>query len=42
MLFRSLDLTRPGVFAPVRDLGSAFGSDGTHVLMVKMTYWLGL
>jgi hypothetical protein len=38
----TLDLTRPGVFAPVRDLGSAFGSDGTHVLMVKMTYWLGL
>jgi len=37
----TLDLTRPGVFTPVRDLGSAFGADGTHVFMVKMTYWLG-
>jgi hypothetical protein len=38
----TLDLSRPGVFTPVRDLGSAFGSEGTHVFMVKMTYWLGL
>jgi hypothetical protein len=38
----TLDLARPGVFTPVRDLGSAFGADGTHVFMVKMTYWLGL
>ena len=24
------------------DLGSAFHAQGTHVFMVKMTYWLGL
>jgi hypothetical protein len=38
----ALDQARPGVFAPLTDLGSAFGADGTHVFMVKMTYWLGL
>ena len=37
----TLDLARPGVFTPGRDLGSAFGAAGTHVFMVKMTYWLG-
>jgi hypothetical protein len=36
------DPARPGVFTPFRDLGSVFGADGTHVAMVKMTYWLGL
>jgi hypothetical protein len=38
----TLDLARPGIFTPLRDLGSAFGADGTHVFMLKMTYWLGL
>jgi hypothetical protein len=38
----TLDATRPGVFAPVTDLRSAFLAEGTHVFMVKMTYWLGL
>jgi hypothetical protein len=38
----TLDLARPGVFTPVRDLGSVFGASGTHVFMVKLTYWLGL
>ena len=38
----TLDEARPGVFTPLRDLGSAFGADGTNVLMLKMTYWLGL
>jgi hypothetical protein len=38
----TLDLARPGTFTPLRDLGAGFGADGTHVFMVKMTYWLGL
>ncbi len=38
----TLDLVRPGIFTPLRDLGAGFGADGTHVFMVKMTYWLGL
>lgn len=38
----TLDLARPGVFTPLGDLSSAFGADGTHVVMLKMTYWLGL
>jgi hypothetical protein len=38
----SLDLERPGSFAPWRDLGTAFGAEGTHVFMVKMSYWLGM
>ena len=38
----TLDEARPGVFTPLRDLGSAFGADGTNVFMLKMTYWLGL
>ncbi len=36
------DATRPGVYDPVRDLGSAFGGAGTNVVMVKLNYWLGL
>jgi hypothetical protein len=36
------DASRPGEFSPFRDLGSAFAADGTHVLAVKLTYWLGL
>jgi uncharacterized protein DUF5916 len=36
------DTSRPGVFSPLRDLGDAFGADGTHVFMIKMNYWLGL
>ena len=38
----ALDTSRPGVFAPFRDLGSAFEARGTNVLMVKASYWLGL
>jgi hypothetical protein len=34
------DFARPGQFSPLRDLGSAFGADATHVLMVKASYWL--
>jgi hypothetical protein len=36
------DASRPGDFSAFRDLGSAFSADGTHVLAVKLTYWLGL
>ena len=36
------DHARPGAFSPWRDLGSAFGGDGTNVFMVKVNYWLGL
>jgi hypothetical protein len=36
------DSSRPGVFSAFRDLADAFGADGTHVFMIKMTYWLGL
>ncbi len=36
------DTTRPGVFSPLTDLGSAFSADGTNAFMVKMNYWLGL
>jgi hypothetical protein len=35
------DTARPGAFRPLRDLGDAFGADGTQAVMVKMTYWLG-
>jgi hypothetical protein len=38
----TLDPARPGVFTPLQDLGSAFGAHGTHVVMLKMTYWFGL
>jgi hypothetical protein len=36
------DETRPGLFSPIRDLGGAFGANGTNVLMVKLNYWMGL
>ncbi len=36
------DTSRPGEFAPFRDLRSGFGAGGTQVLMVKLNYWLGL
>ncbi len=36
------DGSNPGVFRPWQDLGTAFAADGTHVFMVKATYWLGL
>jgi hypothetical protein len=36
------DTSRPGVFSPLRDLGTAFGAPGTNALMVKLNYWLGL
>ena len=38
----TLDLTRPGVFSPLSDLGGAFRAEGTNVFMVKIAYWLGL
>lgn len=34
------DLSRPGVFSPTRDLGSAFGAPGTNVFAIKINYWL--
>lgn len=34
------DMTRAGVFSPFRDLGGAFGAEGTHIFMVKASYWL--
>ena len=34
------DSSRPGVFSPLRDLGDAFRADGTHALLVKVSYWL--
>jgi Domain of unknown function (DUF5916) len=36
------DASRPGVFSPLRDLGTGFSGNGTNVFMVKMNYWLGL
>ena len=36
------DSSRPGVFSPLRDLGTAFTAGGTNAFMVKMNYWLGL
>jgi hypothetical protein len=36
------DSSRPGVFSPWQDFRTAFRADGTHVLMVKLNYWLGL
>jgi hypothetical protein len=38
----TLDEARPGVFDPLRDLGGGFSAEGTQVLMVKVTYWLGM
>jgi len=37
----TIDTTRAGRFAPLRDLESAFGGAGSHVAMVKLSYWLG-
>jgi hypothetical protein len=34
------DTSRPGVFSPARDLGSAFKAPGTNVFAVKINYWL--
>ena len=34
------DFSRPGQFSPLRDFGSAFGADATHIFMVKASYWL--
>lgn len=38
----TLDAARPGVFAAGRDLRDAFAAPGTHVLLVKLNYWMGL
>ena len=34
------DTARPGRFDPLRDVRDAFRADGTHAVMVKLTYWL--
>jgi hypothetical protein len=34
------DDSRPGVFRPLRDLGSAFGASGSQAFLVKVSYWL--
>jgi hypothetical protein len=34
------DTTHPGEFRAFRDLGTAFGADANHVVMVKVSYWL--
>ena len=34
------DDSRPGQFRPFRDIGTAFGADATHVVLVKVSYWL--
>jgi hypothetical protein len=36
------DPSRPGQFSPGRDLADAFTGSGTQVLMIKLSYWLGL
>ena len=36
------DSSRPGRFSAWRDLGTAFGAEGSHVFMVKLNYWFGL
>jgi hypothetical protein len=33
------DTSRPGVFSPARDLGSAFRAPGNNVFAIKMNYW---
>jgi hypothetical protein len=35
------DASRPGIFSAWRDIGDAFGADGSHIFMVKFNYWLG-
>ncbi len=34
------DTSRPGAFHALRDLGDAFGAEGTHAVVVKVSYWL--
>ena len=34
------DYSRPGVFRPWSDIGTAFGAEATHTLMVKVSYWI--
>ena len=34
------DYSRPGAFRPWSDIGSAFGAEATHTLMVKLSYWI--
>ncbi len=34
------DYSRPGLFRPWSDLGTAFGAEPTNTLMVKVTYWI--
>ena len=34
------DTSRPGVFSPARDLGSAFRAPGTNVFAIKINYWI--
>jgi len=34
------DYSRPGVFRPWSDIGTAFGAEPTHTLMVKVSYWI--
>lgn len=34
------DYARPGQFSMLRDLGSTFTADSTHIFMVKASYWL--
>ena len=36
------DFTRDGTFRFDRDVGELWSADGTNVLMVKVSYWLGL
>jgi hypothetical protein len=36
------DSAHPGEFSALRDLGDAFGAEGTHIFMLKATYWLGM
>ena len=35
----TLDTSRAGEFSLLRDVQSTFGADGTHVFMVKASYW---
>ena len=36
------DFARDGRFRPGRDFGDLWSADGTNVLMLKVSYWLGL
>lgn len=33
------DTSRPGIFSPTRDLGSAFSAPGANAFAIKMNYW---